>query len=295
MLLGEIGQLLVDGHIDQATYEHLRELYERGLLSVRPARTAPVVPSFQPAAATAAAMGVPVIPRPVSQRTQTSRPSSPAAPKPPPAPRRPVAAPVLQWAARRQADLILYLGAFLLSISALTFIHYQGPVISGATKSAILGAYTVLFLVLGISLRRWERVREAGPVFVALAAVLTPLTLAAYSNVLKDGDVPAAWIWLAGSSATAALYFLLAFRGYGRLYAIPGAIGVLVAWGSLAASLELPGEWWGAWSPPPRGCRELRRRPGGRNAADADRSRERACRPGRVAHGGVHHGRGVVR
>ena len=106
----------------------------------------------------------------------------------------------------------------------------------------------MLFLVLGVVLRRWDRVKEASPVFLALGAILTPLNfLLLYSGVLRDGDTPQEWVWLIGSTTTAALYYLLAARGFGRLYVIPAGLATLLAWGSLGATLGLPARWFGAW------------------------------------------------
>ncbi len=102
--------------------------------------------------------------------------------------------------------------------------------------------------MLGFAVRRWERVREAGPVFVGLGALLTPFTfLILYVRVLDEQDVPVAWTWLAGSTTTSRLYFLLVRTGYGRLYAVPGTVAALMAWGSLGAPVEIGEEWYGAW------------------------------------------------
>ncbi len=153
-----------------------------------------------------------------------------------------------RWAARRQADLLLYLGAFLLSIAALTFLNYQGDALSGTGRTAILAGYTVAFLVMGFGVRRWDRVREAGPVFVALGAVLTPLTLLMlYVQVLRDEELSRAGSLLLGSVLTGSLYAWLSRQGFGKVYLVPAAIAGLVSWGALAATLELPNEWFGAW------------------------------------------------
>ena len=138
--------------------------------------------------------------------------SEPTTPPPPLHPR--YTRDLRNWAARRQADLVLYLGAFLLSVSALIFVSYQGSGMSGIGKSAVFGAYTVMFLVLGMQLGKCKRVQEAGPVFLAIGAIMAPLNFVAlYTNVLQNDDVAQQFVWLAGSSGTAALYFLLASRG----------------------------------------------------------------------------------
>ncbi|HMO67021.1 MAG TPA: hypothetical protein PKE47_17675, partial [Verrucomicrobiota bacterium] len=188
------------------------------------------------------AMNANEVPQPAPPGRGLQPPLTPAGPS------EPWLDPVKEWAARRQADLLLYLGAFMLSISALIFVSQQGGVIDGLARSVLLAIYTAAFLVFGTFLRRWERVQEAGPVFVGIGALLTPLNfLNLYASVLREDGVPQEWIWLIGSSSTAALYATLGFRDFGRPYFIPAAAAAGVAWGSLAATFGLPLSWWGPW------------------------------------------------
>lgn len=66
-----------------------------------------------------------------------------------PAPPRPPRADLRQWAAARQADLLLYVGAFLLAVSAIIFVDYQGGALSDAAQAAIFAGYTGLLLQHG--------------------------------------------------------------------------------------------------------------------------------------------------
>ena len=157
------------------------------------------------------------------------------APPSPPAARRPHAAAIGDWATRRQADVLLYVGAFLLVISALIFASSQDEALSGGWRVVLLVAYTAGFLLAGWLLRRRARVREAGPVFLAIGALMTPLNfLLLHSEVLSDQGVPGALVWFIASAYSAAFYGFLAARGLGRLYAVPAGIALLSAWGSLA-------------------------------------------------------------
>ncbi len=250
LLLTEIHNLRRNGAISEATFAQMRRVYEERLLAVRPARRR--APEPEPVAPLAIAVPAPdaaVVP-------VSDVPAPPVAPAPPPfRPPRPAAPPkppghvrldLRNWAARRQADLVLYLGAFLLSISALIFVSYTGS--GGGAKSALFGLYTLLFLVLGIQLRKWERVQEAGPVFLGLGAVLVPLNFVAiYTNVLRHEDVSREYVWLAGSLSTAWLYSLLAWRDFGRFYWLPAAGAYLAAYASLGACLHFASEWYGPW------------------------------------------------
>ena len=184
----------------------------------------------------------------VTDEQQPEARIAPERPAKPPRPPRDNSLLMRQWAARRQADLLLYLGAFMLSISAMIFVNYQGTALSGLGKSTILAVYTVLFLGGGVLIRRWVRVREAGPIFVALGAVLTPLNFVLlYTQVLSDQEVSRAAVTCAGSTLTAGLYLWLVRQGYGRFYIAPAIAATFVAWGSLGAAIHLRGEWYGAW------------------------------------------------
>ena len=168
--------------------------------------------------------------------------------RPPEPPSRPAGQVVLEWAAERQADILLYLGALLLSISAILFVAYQGGAVAGIARFSILSTYTIGFIALGLVLHRWERVREAGPVFLIVGAILVPLQFVALRTlVLDQATLPNNVLWLLGSTVTGGFYWALAWRGLGRLYVIPAAIATYVAWGSLAWVLDLPNEWYGAW------------------------------------------------
>ena len=186
--------------------------------------------------------------RPV--RADSPAPTAPV-PSPPPVRPPPAAArgPSLgEWTAARQADILLYLGAFLLSVAALVFIGYQGEALSGPARFAVLLAYTVAFLALGFSLPRWRRVREAGGVFLALGALLLPINFLAFRVlVLGSGSLPDSAIWLAGSLVASLLYLALGLRGRNRFYLGLSAIAALVAWGSLGVVAALPEQWFGTW------------------------------------------------
>ena len=155
---------------------------------------------------------------------------------------------MLEWAAERQADILLYLGALLLSVSALLFVAYQGGALAGLARFVILSGYTIGFIVLGLVLHRWERVREAGPVFLLVGALLVPLQFVALrTQVLDEATLPNNVLWLLGSTVAGGFYYVLVWRGLGRLYVIPAVLATYLAWGSLAWVLGLPDEWYGVW------------------------------------------------
>ena len=242
-LLTELRWLREDGLIDDTSYATARSLYERRLNTVRsqaiPAPTRRQEP-HSPASVTGLLRRV-LDPKAAIAGEPHAGDHPPASP--------PLPRPTLgEWAAARQADILLYLGAFILAIAALIFVSYQGEALSGVLRFGVLLVYTAALLTLGLLLPRWDRVREAGPVFLALGAILVPVSfLALRMQVLSDDALPNDVLWLLGATATAALYLVLAARGYGRWYALPGALALVVAWGALGSVLALPDEWFGVW------------------------------------------------
>ena len=195
-----------------------------------------------------AAWRVPIAARPpraVSPAPTTAPTSAPtAAVRAPSAPRFELR----EWAVERQADILLYVGAFLLVIAALIFVSSQGTTFSGAARVALLAGYTAGFIAAGLLVKRWERVREAGRVFLALGALLTPLNfLLVHVELLDQRGVAPETVWLAASVYGTAFYGALATGGYGRLYALPATVALFSAWAALFAVLDLPGHWFGAW------------------------------------------------
>jgi hypothetical protein len=117
-----------------------------------------------------------------------------------------------------------------------------------ALRAVLLAGYSLSFIGSGLLLRRWERVREAGPVFLALGALLVPLNFVlAYTELLRDEDVPRDWVWLSGSVTSMVLYGALYFGRHGRGYRYLAGLAAVNAWEALFSVLELPVEWLPAW------------------------------------------------
>ncbi len=168
--------------------------------------------------------------------------------EPPPPPGPSLADGARGWAASRQADILLYLGAFLLVAAALLFVSSQGDELPSELRVALLLVYTIAFTVAGLLAQRTDRIREAGAVFLAIGALITPLNfLLIYTELLESRDVSQEAVWLIGSLYSTAFYAVLWRRGYGVLYVVPTALAVISAWGALAAVLEIPDHWLGTW------------------------------------------------
>jgi hypothetical protein len=236
-------QWRADGLINETSFARLQSHYQASLAAFSQPTPEPVPPPELPAAsitqvtAIFAAAALPTTPEDTQTRGQM-----------PPASRSTPSFSINEWAARRQADVLLYVGAFLLVVSALIFVTGRGEDFPGILRVAILSTYTAGFIVAGLLFSRWQRIREAGPVFLAIGALITPLNFVLlHTAVFSDLEISGAWVWFGGSVYSTVFYGILVARRLGRLYSIPAAIALLSAWGSLAVALDLSGEWWGAW------------------------------------------------
>src|SRR5262249_12091362 len=136
-LLTELALIHRQGRLSDDAYAALRAQYEARLGAGR-AASAPAGQRRPPAAGVSPPRGAPPRPRGRRGRVRDPQPAAPApamggaaappVPPPPPKPRGPT---LSEWASARQADILLYLGAFVLSVAALIFVGYQGAALSG--------------------------------------------------------------------------------------------------------------------------------------------------------------------
>lgn len=253
LFLSVLGEARGRNLVDEASYGRTREHYEGLLRETRPAgwRCAAGAGVATPAPAAfsrpPAASGPLIFTQPASVPPPPPRPVAPVAPRMPPKPPGPgTLTLVAGWAARRQADFLLYLGAFLVTMAALVFVRYRGGDVNEWMTGGLLAAYTGLFLAAGLVLPRWRRVREAGPIFLGVGAILFPLNFVLAWLRVFDREVSGEWMWLLAHATTAALYAGLARRGFGRLYYATAAVAVVSGWGAVPLVVGLGPEWEGA-------------------------------------------------
>ena len=197
-LLNELDRLRDEGQIAPTLYLHLRDRYLQMLHPSEEAAPARVVPGAVPVAPEREGPG---------------------------------------WLVEQQANLLLYLGAFLIVIAALVYISTSGQAIADAAKMALLAAFTIAFLAAGVVCLRFERVRQAGFVFFAVGAVMVPINFAgAYGFFYADSDIDPTGLWLAGSLVSVLFYAAVSLLGIGGWYPVPA---VAAAFSSLAALLVL--------------------------------------------------------
>jgi hypothetical protein len=103
-------------------------------------------------------------------------------------------------------NLLLFLGAFLVVVSAGIFVGYNFSTLSGGFKTGFLALFATTFYVSGIVLYlRAPKLRPAGTTFTGIGLVLVPLVgLAAYNFTSAHDNGPA--VWFVTSLATLVLY-----------------------------------------------------------------------------------------
>jgi hypothetical protein len=214
-VLNELEALRDGGEMAEDVYLRLRARY----LELLPASGAP---PMAPA---------PTAPGPPEASATVPAPTAPGAPRPPVAakPEGP------GWLAEQQANLLLYLGAFLVVIAAVVYVGTSSQ--AGAVKMALLAAYTLAFIVAGIVCLRFERVQQAGVVFFAVGALMVPINfVGAYYFFFAGNNIDPTGLWLAGSLVTALFYAAVSMLGMGPWYPVPM---VAASFSSLAAVLVL--------------------------------------------------------
>jgi hypothetical protein len=147
------------------------------------------------------------------------------------------------WLAEQQANLLLYLGAFLVVIAALVFVSYSKEAIGASVKMALLCAYTLAFLTTGVFCLKFPPVRQAGVVFFAVGALMVPLNfVGAYVFFHSDRNIDPTGLWLAGSITSALFYGAVSMVGIGRWYPVPAMGAIISAYVAVLALADAPPE-----------------------------------------------------
>lgn len=144
-------------------------------------------------------------------------------------------------------NIILYLGAFLVVVSAAIFIAYNYNALSGGFKTSFLAIFAAIFYLLGLLLYlKLPKLKPAGATFVAIGLVLVPLVgLAAYNLIYTGQDGRP--IWLITSAVCLALYGLslaLLRKTYLAYFMALACVSLIE---SGVSQINLP-TYWLAWS-----------------------------------------------
>ncbi len=142
-------------------------------------------------------------------------------------------------------NLILYLGAFLMVVSAGIFVGYNFSVLSGTFKTLLIAGFVALFYVSGLYFYlRMPKLRPAGVTFVAIGLMVMPLVgLAAYNYVLNqtNGGV----VWFVTSIVMLGLYLVTLTITRQTYVAYFMAFTTLSLFESMVSLFNLPVYWFG--------------------------------------------------
>ena len=176
---------------------------------------------------------------------------APAAPPPPPKPPRPPREPITWdriWQTlltERTLNVLLFLGAFLMVASAITYVVYNWENLPPVAQLAAIVLFTLSFYGAGWFLRVRMGLRASGIAVTAVGSLLVPLDF--YAVFVAGGALPEEmwpWVWLAASALCLPIYAFTALRIRAEFF---GYL-VSVAAGSLTCAilqvLGAPQEWW---------------------------------------------------
>jgi hypothetical protein len=142
-------------------------------------------------------------------------------------------------------NVILYLGAFLIVVSAGIFVGYNLQTLTGTFKSVFIALFAGLFYICGLLLfTRSTKLRPAGVTFTGIGLVLTPLVgLAAYNFTALHDYGP--MTWFVTSVLTLALYIITLTITRQTYIAYLMSFTTLSIFESSISLINLPLYWFG--------------------------------------------------
>jgi len=108
-------------------------------------------------------------------------------------------------------NILLYIGAFLVVISAGIFVGFNYATLTGSFKTIFLAIFALVFYLAGLIIYlKSEKMKPAGLTFATIGLLVAPLVGLAYHRFVAGG-VDGNTIWCITSVATLALYFYSLF------------------------------------------------------------------------------------
>ncbi|HSX00701.1 MAG TPA: hypothetical protein VLF67_00525, partial [Candidatus Saccharimonas sp.] len=142
-------------------------------------------------------------------------------------------------------NVLLYLGAFLIVVSAGIFVGANFSTLSGGFKTGFLALFTALFYGVGLTLYlRFAKLRPAGAVFTAIGLILIPMVgLAAY-NFTSAHEV-GRLLWFGTSLIALGAYVLTLLVTRQTYVAYLMGFTTLSLFESSISLINLPLQWFG--------------------------------------------------
>ena len=142
-------------------------------------------------------------------------------------------------------NMLLYLGAFLIVVSAGIFVGYNFTTLTGTFKTVFLAIFAAVFYVAGLGLfLRTKKLRPAGITFTGIGLVMLPLVgLAAYNFTGLHSHGPATWLVTSLVTLVAYIATLIVTRQTYIAYLM--AFTTLSMFESCVSVFNLPVYWFG--------------------------------------------------
>ncbi len=116
---------------------------------------------------------------------------------------------VQNWYKDNSINLLLYIGAFLIVVSATIYVSL--PNATGVSKGLVLSALTLVFLFSGLWFHAMPRIKNAGTAFTGIGALLIPVCgLGWYNFVFKGTSVSFGLVWIITTFIGLFVYIILA-------------------------------------------------------------------------------------
>jgi hypothetical protein len=238
----EIARLQPAGDLTSAAIEALRMHYQARLEAALN-----VIDAARPVAEAAQTVAQP-------QRVRETEPGVPVHPLAVPAPAA-VATParevptrsLREFFADRSILILSYIGAFLLIVATLLFEVSAFSAVDSTARFAGVLALNLVFGVAGWMCFRLPAMRLVGRTYIAIAALMVPLTFIAawVFLVLQQYGLSAGVAVAIAAASCALLYGVLAVNLGSEGYALLSLTALAIAWGAVL-DVFIPGRWDGA-------------------------------------------------
>lgn len=149
------------------------------------------------------------------------------------------------WYSDNSIDALLYLGAFLIIVSAGTFVGFNWQSFTGETKALILGLFTAAFFGSGFYIYLFtKKVKRAGLTFIGIGSLLVPFNGWAWYNFVLKPAVEPEVVWFFTSLIGVVIWTFLAVFIKRKFFLYLVGAGFLSTAESLAAISHLGFEYY---------------------------------------------------
>jgi hypothetical protein len=157
---------------------------------------------------------------------------------------QPAPGPTFNWHSLENINILLFLGAFLVVVSAGIFVGYNYETLSGWLKFLLVASMAAAFYASGLAIYvRSKVMRPAGSAFTAIGLVTLPLAGLSYYNFVSQAS--ASSVWFVTSVVLMACYAVALVLTRQTYIAYLTAFTSLSIYESGIAMMNLPVYWYG--------------------------------------------------